>query len=76
VALGLREKAAATNDLFDRLAADARLGLSRTQIEALVADRSSFIGTASAQVSAVVDRIAAIVALHPDAGQYAPAPIL
>jgi adenylosuccinate lyase len=76
VALAMREKAAATNDLFDRLAADARLGLSRGEIDALVSDRSRFVGTASAQVGAVVDRIAAIVALHPDAGRYAPAPIL
>jgi adenylosuccinate lyase len=76
VALNMREKATATNDLFDRLAADSRLGLSRGEIDALVSDRSTFVGTASAQVGAVVDRIAAIVALHPDAGRYQPGPIL
>jgi adenylosuccinate lyase len=76
VALAMREKAAAENDLFDRLAADSRLGLSRAAIDALVADRAAFTGAASAQVGAVADRIAAIVAAHPSAGTYVPAPIL
>jgi adenylosuccinate lyase len=76
VALAMREKAAVTNDLFDRLAGDARLGLTRGEIDALVADRSSFIGAADAQVAAVADRVAAVVALHPDAATYEPAPII
>ena len=38
VALAMREQGAATNDLFDRLAADPRLGLSRAELDALVAD--------------------------------------
>jgi adenylosuccinate lyase len=76
VALAMREQGAAGNDLFDRLAADPRLGLSRSEIDMLVADKAAFTGAASAQVRAVADRVAAIVALHPDAGVYAPAPIL
>jgi adenylosuccinate lyase len=76
VALAMREKGGADNDLFDRLATDSRLRLGRAEIETLVADRSAFVGVASAQVQAVVDRIAAIVALHPDARAYQPAPIL
>ncbi|OLB73954.1 MAG: adenylosuccinate lyase [Actinobacteria bacterium 13_2_20CM_2_71_6] len=76
VALAMREKGAAENDLFDRLAADSRLGLSRAEIDALVADRAGFTGAASAQVRAVADRIAAVVAQHPSAGTYTPAPIL
>jgi adenylosuccinate lyase len=76
VALAMREKGAAGNDLFDRLAADDRLRLGRAEIDALVADRSAFVGAASAQVQAVADRVAAVVALHPDAGAYHPAPIL
>src|SRR5262249_30478283 len=76
VALAMREQGAAGNDLFDRLAADARLGLSRAEIDALVADPREFAGMASVQVRAVADRVAAIVALHPDAKAYAPAPIL
>jgi adenylosuccinate lyase len=76
VALAMREQGAAGNDLFDRLAADVRLGLSRAEIDALVADPREFAGMASAQVRAIADRVAAIVALHPDAKAYAPAPIL
>ena len=76
VALGMREKGAADNDLFDRLAADERLGLSRDEIDALVADRAAFIGAASSQIHAVASRVDAIVAAHPDAAAYSPAPIL
>jgi adenylosuccinate lyase len=76
VALAMREKGAAENDLFDRLAADGRLGLSRAEIDALVADRGSFVGAAPAQVRAVADKVAAVVARHPDAATYTPAPIL
>jgi adenylosuccinate lyase len=76
VALAMREKGAGENDLFDRLALDPRLGLSRAEIDALVADRSTFVGAASAQVRAVADRVAAVVAAHPDATTYVPAAIL
>jgi adenylosuccinate lyase len=76
VALAMREKGTVENDLFERLATDGRLGLSRAEIDALVADRSSFVGAASAQVRAVADKISAVVAEHPEAGAYAPAPIL
>jgi adenylosuccinate lyase len=76
VALAMREKGVAENDLFDRLAGDGRLRLTRAEIDALVADRSAFTGAAPAQVRAVADRVAAIVAEHPEAARYAPAPIL
>ncbi|HEY7176595.1 MAG TPA: adenylosuccinate lyase [Micromonosporaceae bacterium] len=76
VALAMREKAVADNDLFDRLAADARLGLSRGEIDSLVADRSAFVGAASAQIEAVAARVADVVAQYPDASTYLPAAIL
>ncbi|EEP72715.1 amidophosphoribosyltransferase [Micromonospora sp. ATCC 39149] len=76
VALAMRERAAAENDLFDRLAADARLGLSRADIDALVADRTAFVGAAGAQVDRVTTRIAKIVSAHPAAATYTPPPIL
>jgi adenylosuccinate lyase len=76
VALAMREKGVAENDLFDRLALDNRLGLRRAEIDALVADREAFVGAAPAQVRAVVDRVAAVVERHPQAAAYAPAPIL
>jgi adenylosuccinate lyase len=72
----MREKGIAENDLFDRLAADGRLGLSPAEIDALVADRASFVGAAPAQVRAVADKVAAVVARHPGAASYTPTPIL
>ena len=76
VARDMRERGVTENDLFDRLARDGRLGLTRADIDALVADRSAFIGTAPAQVRAVAERIEAVVAAHPEAARYVPAPIL
>jgi adenylosuccinate lyase len=76
MALAMREKGAAVNDLFDRLAADERLKLSRAEIDTLVADRAAFVGAAPAQVRAVAGRVAEIIAQHPSAAAYAPAPIL
>jgi adenylosuccinate lyase len=76
VALAMREKGLPENDLFDRLAADGRLGLSRAEIDALVADRASFVGAAPAQVRAVAGKVDAIVARHPGAATYTPTPIL
>ncbi|MEU9825022.1 adenylosuccinate lyase [Micromonospora chersina] len=76
VALAMREKGAAENDLFDRFAADGRLGLTRAEIDALVADRNAFVGAAGAQVDRVTARIAKIVEAHPEAAAYSPPPIL
>jgi adenylosuccinate lyase len=76
VALAMREKGVPDNDLFDRLAADGRLRLSRSEIDSLVADRAAFVGAAPSQVQAVAERVAAIVAAHPASAKYAPAPIL
>jgi adenylosuccinate lyase len=76
VALEMREKGLADNDLYERLAGDTRLGLSRTEIDTLVADPGTFTGAASAQVAAVAEQVAAVVARHPQASAYAPAPIL
>ena len=76
VALAMREKGVLVNDLFDRLAADERLQLTRAEIDTLVADRAAFVGAAPSQVRAVADRVATIVAAHPEAARYAPAPIL
>jgi adenylosuccinate lyase len=76
VALAMRERGSSRNDLFDRLAADPRLGLSRAEIDALVADRSGFTGAAAAQVAAVVAAIEPVVTADPEAAAYTPAAIL
>jgi adenylosuccinate lyase len=76
VALAMREKGQPDNDLFERLAGDSRLRLTRSEIDALVADPATFTGSASRQVRAVVARIAEVVARHPGAAGYLPGPIL
>jgi adenylosuccinate lyase len=76
VALGMREKGAAANDLFDRLAADERLGLTRAEIDTLVADPAAFVGAAPAQVAAVAARVGRVLADHSEAAKYVPPPIL
>ena len=42
----------------------------------LVADRAAFVGAAPAQVTAVAERIASVVAGHPTAASYLPPAIL
>ena len=66
----------ADNDVFAKLAADERLGLTREQIDALVADPIEFTGAAVAQTRAVVARVEALAAAHPAAAAYVPGAIL
>ena len=67
VALAMREKGQADNDLLDRLAADERLPLDRAALDGLLSDRLAFTGLAGAQVAAVLEQIAAVTREHPDA---------
>lgn len=75
VALDMRRGQSA-NDLFDRLAADPRLGLDRAALDALVAEPIEFTGAARAQVRSVVARVEALAAEHPEAATYTPGAIL
>jgi adenylosuccinate lyase len=75
VALDMRQ-GRAHNDLFDRLAADSRLGLDRPAIAALVRDPIEFTGAARSQTQAVVRRVEALTGRHPEAAAYAPGTIL
>jgi adenylosuccinate lyase len=74
-ALAMRE-GSTDNDVFARLAADDRLGLTEQQLASLVADPIAFTGAAVDQVQAVVRRIEDVVAAHPQAAAYTPAAIL
>ena len=76
VALAMREQGAERNDLLDRLAADPRLGLTRGELDALVADPTGSPGRRPRRWPAVVARVAAVAAEHPRAAAYSPAPIL
>ena len=75
VALAMRE-GSADNDLVDRLSGDPRLGLTREQVDALIAEPLDFTGAARSQVARVVERVQAVTAAHPHAADYSPAPIL
>jgi adenylosuccinate lyase len=70
VALAMREKGQAENDLLARLAADERLPAFT------LPDPLAFAGAARDQVAAVIRRVDAIVAQHPDAAAYTPGAIL
>ncbi|WGL52250.1 adenylosuccinate lyase [Nocardioides sp. BP30] len=74
-ALAMRQ-GQAENDVFAKLAADARLGLTQEQLAGLVAEPIAFTGAAVAQVQAVVRRIEAVARAHPDAAAYQPGEIL
>lgn len=76
VALAMRETGQVDNDLLDRLAGDARLQLTRDELEALIAEPLAFTGAAASQVRAVANRVAMIVEAQPDAAAYSPGDIL
>jgi adenylosuccinate lyase len=76
-ALAMREQhdSNAVASLVDRLAGDGRLGLDRAQLDAAIVEPLSLTGSARSQVAAFAERVAHIVAKHPDAVGYSPAPI-
>jgi adenylosuccinate lyase len=74
-ALAMRQ-GQADNDVFAKLATDERLGLTREQIESLVAAPIEFTGAAVAQTQAVVRRIDKVAARYPEAAAYQPGAIL
>jgi adenylosuccinate lyase len=77
VAVALAQRAGRPgNDLLDRLAGDPRLGLDRTTLEGLLADRAAFAGAAGRQVDDFCTRVAEVVGRHPEAARYDPEPVL
>jgi adenylosuccinate lyase len=65
-----------SNDLFDRLAGDPELALSRDELGALVRDPLEFTGAARSQVAEVVRRVEVLAARFPEAAVYSPGEIL
>ena len=76
VALEMRDGRGSGSDLVEQLAADPRLGLSRDQLESVLADPIEFVGNAGRQIASFVERVEAVVATDPDAAAHQPAPIL
>ena len=75
-ALALRERGGSAATLLDRLANDARLRLTRDQIDRALAAPLSFTGAAAAQVDAVVRRVHEVTGRYPHAARYQPEAIL
>ncbi len=74
-ALAMRQ-GQADNDVFAKLAADERLGLTTAQLESLVADPITFTGAAVHQTQQVVRRVAEIAERYPAGAAYSPGAIL
>jgi adenylosuccinate lyase len=72
VALQMRETARTDNDLLDRLAADQRLGVGRTELEDALTNPLDLAGAAGQQVTALVAEVDKIAAAHPEAAVYRP----
>ena len=72
VALGMR--AGGANDLYDRLAADPRLGLGRDQLGGV--DPLELTGSARSQVDAIAARVAELADRFPDGAAYTPGDVL
>ncbi len=75
VALAMRA-GAAENDLFERLAADDRLGLDLAQIRAAASDPLELTGSARDQVDAIARAAAALAEEYPEAASYTPGAVL
>ena len=76
VALEMRETGRTNNDLIQRLATDARLGLSEGQLNQILVEPMSFVGAAGFQVEQIAARVAVIAEEYPKAAAYTPGEIL
>ena len=74
--LEMRESGTQRNGLFDRLAADERLGLSRDELDALVSAPLELTGAAGRQVERVVQRVRVLAEADPEAAAYQPGAVL
>jgi adenylosuccinate lyase len=76
VALEMREKGTDANDLFERLAADERLGLASDDLARVLAEPLDFVGAAPSQVRGFVAAVGPVLAAYPDAVRYEAEPML
>jgi adenylosuccinate lyase len=64
------------NDLFDRLAADPRVGLSKAELRDLLAADGALIGAAREQADTFVQEVDELMARFPEAKTYRPRELL
>ena len=72
----LRNGMAASNNLIERLAGDASLGLTRESLDAILAGGDRESGAAKAQIAAFALAVSALEAAYPAASAYGPGGIL
>ncbi|HVX47894.1 MAG TPA: adenylosuccinate lyase [Candidatus Saccharimonadales bacterium] len=76
VALSMRETGQAENDLFERLANDERLPITKEDLEEAVGEPIELTGAARSQTSDFVHKVSTVLREHPDAAAYTPATVL
>ncbi len=76
VALEMRERGLAGNDLFARLGADPRIPLTEAELDALLSEPLELTGAAATQVRSVVAQVDRLAELHPAAASYLPGDVL
>ena len=76
VALAMRERGIADNELIQRLAADPRVPLELEALENLLRQPLDFVGSAQSQVQRFLEQVKSITDRYPDALAYQPAAIL
>ena len=74
--MALRTGDATHNDLLDRLAADARLGIAKADLETMLDEGKQRCGNAQAQVAHFGTQVAEVLATYPEARDYSPGSIL
>jgi len=74
--LDLRKGSIAANNLAERLAGDTRLGLDRTEIDAVFADAKSLTGAATTQIDLFRSTVTGLIEQYPEAAAYSPGTIL
>ncbi len=72
----LRNGSIDRNNLVDRLAGDARLGMSRESLDAILARGDRESGAAKSQVEAFAATVRGLESAHPQAAAYGPGSIL
>ena len=73
-ALNMRE--GKPQDLISRLASEKVLNLTEAELNSLLTEPLSFVGSAQQQVSEIAEKVAVIVKKYPQAASYTPSPIL
>ena len=74
--MALRTGETSRNDLLDRLAGDARLGIAKADLEIMLDEGKQRCGNAQVQVDHFVSQVDRILARVPEAKDYTPGSIL